>query len=747
MAVKTVNRTYGNFRGVDFSNSEVNLYRSPDSVNMWKNYDEGEGIETRPGMTLLGNFGSQIFGLFFYRIQNTLQVIVHAGTKLYKWNNYPNAPTEASHKTELYSGMKPAYSTSHVFNNILFIHDGLNYLEYDGTTCQSVVGTVPITRLGTTPSGAIYKDDVDYTYQDVNMLTNLRKNGFVADGVSTDYYLDSPNLDSATVYVMKATINGVEKVESVDFTVDRTNGIVHFNTAPPAPLEDGDSNVIITYSKTNTEDLNKIRHCTISVGFDNRIFFSGNPNYPNTVFHTELEDPRYVSTNGYTTVGLDVAAIKVLIPGNNVLWVFKETVQNDSNVFLLTPTVDYQLGKIYPSETGNISTGCVSTGVNFNDDICFFSRNGLEAIGKNLGNDQILVHRSSLVDSKLISDTNYTNIKLAEYRGYLMCLLGSKVFLADSRALYEKTSGKPEYEWFYWELPNNVNYLTEYQHDLYLANSNGEIYILEGTDDDTSEITIGKNKFDYEWFYEQCVEHNCTKELMENGIKLTFTAGADAYIGEARNSNNGTTQALQDIAIKVKPSTTYTLSASSLPNCYLTYMNSDKEVVNTSYISITSSYTEGLYTFTTPNNVEYIGLRFGISNNQYTEWEFTNIQLEEGNEATEYEPYTETPVALDIQSKWATTKDTFGYDSYRKITNKRGGTASVKIMNNDSIKLKTKTEIREHEIGTYDDEKGYIVYRVKEKKFKWIQFEFSSNKPFGLFSCTIEAFIGGYVKR
>ena len=68
-------------------------------------------------------------------------------------------------------------------------------------------------------------------------------------------------------------------------------------------------------------------------------------------------------------------------------------------------------------------------------------------------------------------------------------------------------------------------------------------------------------------------------------------------------------------------------------------------------------------------------------------------------------------------------------------------------MNNSAITLKTKTEIRDNEIGTYSDSKGYIVYRVKEKKFKWIQLEFSSNQPFGLFSCTIEAFIGGYVKR
>lgn len=499
MAVETVNRTYSNFRGVDFSNSEVNLYRSPGSINMWKNYDNGEGIETRPGMTLLGEFGSQIFGLFFYKVQDTLQVIVHAGTKLYRWTNYPNSPVE---KTELYTNMKPAYSNGTVSNSVLFIKDGINYLEYDGETCKEVVGTVPITRLGTTPSGQVYKDDVDYVYQDVNCLSNLRKNGFVADGTSTEYHLDSYDLDPANIYIMKATVNGVEKLEAIDFTVDRANGVVKFNEVPPAPLEDGDSNVIITYSKSNSELANRIKKCTILVEFDNRIFFSGNQDYPNTVFHTELEDPRYISTQGYSTVGLDMASIKALIPGNDILWVFKETVQNYSNVYYLTPTIDSEQGKIYPAVVGNISTGCVSTGINFNDDICFFSVKGLEAIGSTLGNDQILDHRSSLVDSKLISNKDYLNVKLAEYRGYLMCLLDSKIFLADSRYMFEKTSNKAEYEWFYWELPFNIDFITEYQNDLYLANSEGQIFILEGITDNETDIqskwTTTKDTFKYD---------------------------------------------------------------------------------------------------------------------------------------------------------------------------------------------------------------------------------------------------------
>ena len=45
-----VSRIYCNFRGVDFRGEEINLIRSPDSLNMWKDYKETESIRTRPGM-------------------------------------------------------------------------------------------------------------------------------------------------------------------------------------------------------------------------------------------------------------------------------------------------------------------------------------------------------------------------------------------------------------------------------------------------------------------------------------------------------------------------------------------------------------------------------------------------------------------------------------------------------------------------------------------------------------------------
>ena len=108
-----ITRNYANFRGVDFSNrkDEINITRSPDAINMWKNYKNSNGkcIETRPDVELLSEYSNTIFGLFFYTYNDSSHKIVHSGTKLYDGN------------TEIYSNMAEHKSKYFVFNNLLYI--------------------------------------------------------------------------------------------------------------------------------------------------------------------------------------------------------------------------------------------------------------------------------------------------------------------------------------------------------------------------------------------------------------------------------------------------------------------------------------------------------------------------------------------------------------------------------------------------------------------------------------------------
>ena len=127
-----VPRVYGSFRGVDFRGEEINLQRSPDSLNVWRDYKETESIRTRPDMEQVEIFDNKVFGIFFYKVGNTEMMLVHCGTTLYKIIN--------GTRTLLYNGLNPRQSSSFIYNNIWYFKDGINYLQYDGKTISEVAG-------------------------------------------------------------------------------------------------------------------------------------------------------------------------------------------------------------------------------------------------------------------------------------------------------------------------------------------------------------------------------------------------------------------------------------------------------------------------------------------------------------------------------------------------------------------------------------------------------------------------------
>ena len=551
-----LSREYRKFRGVDFSQrkDEVYLYRSPDALNVWKNYKGSNGncIETRPDLELLKQYGDTIFGLFFYNNK----LIVHSGTNLYEEDKL------------IYSNMAQNKSVMFIFLKKLYIVDANKYLVYDGSSVKEVEGYIPITTTGKTATGN------GTTYQDVNLLTGVRKNAFVGDGESTAYQLDVEEFDSD--YIVRAWVNDVETTK---FSTNPSKGIVTFETAPSVPGTVGQANVIIQFRKTVKGYRERITKCTLVEIFDNRVFFSGNPDFPNVLWHSALEDPTYCSDLDYYEEGQDDSKITSIVTGNNALWVLKEPSQSNTTIFYHNPALDDKYGKIYPSVHSSISTGCVAKGINFNDVISFFSDRGMEGITGDVTTEQTIAHRSSLVDSRLLNEPNYKNLILEKWEGYLLVIIDNKIYLADSRAMFTNND-HPEYEWYYWEFANNI-----------------------------------------------------TSTFVKDGVL---------------------------------------------------YLCSDKDV----------------YTLTKTGEVE---------------------------------------------AYWTTLEDEFGYPQYQKTTNKKG---CVVDMEGAEITVSVKTDNNNFEkIDTYKNTKGYVVPRIKKEKWKSLQLKFSSNKPFYLYSNTLEAYVGSYVKR
>ena len=121
-----------------------------------------------------------------------------------------------------------------------------------------------------------------------------------------------------------------------------------------------------------------------------------------------------------------------------------------------------------------------------------------------------------------------------------------------------------------------------------------------------------------------------------------------------------------------------------------------------------------------------------------------------------------------IYCQWQTPSDSFGNENHVKTTNKKGGIANLKSIPSSACKLyETTNKTQKKQITrfvasgfSYKDfsyadfsynmsDKTYMKYKIKEKKWTHISLTFYSdelNKPFGIFSATLEAFVGGYVK-
>ena len=99
-ARETYNRYYGDFRGVDFSSdhTQVDEHRLAYAVNMFRDYQssQGQALETIAGFRkrVVLPEESDVFGIFNFSHKDgdkiVTKVLIHSGSKLYLWKNYPN---------------------------------------------------------------------------------------------------------------------------------------------------------------------------------------------------------------------------------------------------------------------------------------------------------------------------------------------------------------------------------------------------------------------------------------------------------------------------------------------------------------------------------------------------------------------------------------------------------------------------------------------------------------------------------
>ena len=403
---KRVSVAYEALGGVDLSTQArfISSHRSPDMKNMIKTYTDGysDFLETRPGRTVMQEFEGTIHGLYFYRNAP----FIHAGDGLYRLDG------------ERVGNLADGASVGFVCNDRLWLLDGQDYYVYDGYAMQTVEGFTPTTSVGRAPSGG------GTLHQPVNLLTNRRINTFRGDGKSTVYALDATDIEE----IILITVDGSAVS---DFTVQAAAGTVTFATAPKA-ASGGDDNVTVTFSTPFNSFRQKVTQCNKVCQFDNRIFIAGAEK--GRMRHSRLDDPSYFADTDYYKVG--ECEVTALAAGEGCVYAFTE-----QGITRHEPSLDYELGRVYPRVDLAVTVGCVGFAAPFLDDTVWLSPRGVEGLVGGWG------HRSTLIDAILTSRQAQA---MAVWGSFLCLLANGLLFVADGRAAY-RIDGRREYEWFVWD--------------------------------------------------------------------------------------------------------------------------------------------------------------------------------------------------------------------------------------------------------------------------------------------------------
>lgn len=472
--VKSYTKTYDAFRGVDFSTdpTQVADARSPYAVNLVS--DLAGFPEKRLGWRTLATLvDERINGLFYVVFTPEVDTfIVHADENLYKWTGDDNEPVLIG------SGMADARSTGFAHKGRFFLLDGTTYSvvsldEDEELTLKPVsdIAFVPTTVIGAEPGGG------GTAFEPVNLLTPKRINSFAGTADAEDYYLDSTDIDD----VLKVLVNGEEKTEGTDYTVDKAAGKVAFTTAPGvAPGGSGIDNVVITFAKTVDGYADRINKCRFFAFYgynnDNRIFVSGNPDNKNYDWQSGLDDPTYFPDLGYTAIGADTSAIVGYLKQYENLVVVKEDNEQDAEIFLRTSAMDSDGKPYFPIKQGAKGVGAISSYAfaTLRDDPLFLSRNGVMALASASVTQQRAVQvRSARINKKLTEEAGLAEAVAVTWNHYYILCVDSRCYVADARQI--SASGESfDYEWYYWQnVPARV--FLEHDGDLFFGTADGRL--------------------------------------------------------------------------------------------------------------------------------------------------------------------------------------------------------------------------------------------------------------------------------
>ena len=260
-----------------------------------------------------------------------------------------------------------------------------------------------------------------------------------------------------------------------------------------------------------------IIYCTEIHYYDGKLFMSGNPELPGTVFYSAktksgAEEPLYFGSLNFFTDGGDRVRGLCTLSG-------ELAVLSSDKIYCHKPESG-ALDKCYPVTTVTGGVTVLGEPICFGTDTVFLGNDGIHSLSKaNAAGERRIECRShNIAPSIALEDKS--DINLCVWRGYLVVCSHGKMYLADSRAVFEHSSGCKSYEWYYlngigrrsgairvyrysseqlpgyavWHFPDTVtdktvlSEITEAQGTVYYVEDNGIKYRVYPTEEKTGGV-------------------------------------------------------------------------------------------------------------------------------------------------------------------------------------------------------------------------------------------------------------------
>ena len=449
--------------GLDLDGTEFELPENKTNkcLNVW--FKDGE-LDKRWGQDFIDETEVvEALGHSAYKYLYKGDIIKHTGTKLYSQDSVGAI-------TEIYSGLDDIKSRMFKFGDNIYLKQAGNYVQYDGITAADVVPYIPTIIINRAPTGG--GDLLD----DYNRLGAGFKNSFSGNGSATVYTLTDTDLDATIITI---TVNGVAKVEGVDFTVNRTTGVVTFGSAPAL----GTNNVIITAYKTDQEDIDSILNCLVAIPFggqnNNRLFFANNGTgfYYWSGISANGVDPTYFPLSNFNIVGLPDENITAFGKQQNVLLVIKER-----EIYGVEYTFNGTLGVFNSYPISDVfGCDCPWTIQTVNNATVFLSTEFGPCIvqSTNVSNQRAVFSIGRNINSRLLAETNLKESTSLEYDGKYWLCVNDKVYLWDYFIAPYYDTGNPDdnarrLSWWYFDNINAEDFIKDGDELYYIKRDTGK---------------------------------------------------------------------------------------------------------------------------------------------------------------------------------------------------------------------------------------------------------------------------------